>query len=513
MADVDVRRPMLKRILKIFGMAVLVIVGFLGAGCFLFTPPEIEVPDRQDLTLTGVTVVNPGGERRVGQTMLVRGVQIFRIDPSEEDTPDPSSDSSYAGMYVLPGLIDMHVHGIPPLEPSALLLLRHGVTTVRDPANSPDLIRSLRERVQAGDLPGPRVFGCGLPLDGDSPILGDQFSQVILAAREAQEAVQRLADEEMDCVKVYGNLSPQALTAVQEKAGELGLPVLGHVPLTVTFEAADLDDVQHLWGVPPIPTMPNGVGDYTAEDWLLAWEDVTPHTIDAYVRTTTDQGIAHTPTLVVWEGTAKTGDYEQLLQEPGAKLLPPVHREFLWNPANAPHFFRLNSKGYGAMESAIAKMKEVVRELHEQGARVFVGTDAPFSGVVPGLSVHRELELFVEAGLTPEEAWAAATHVPGTFLGVPKLGTLQDGAPADFIIFSQDPTQDLQHLDTFEAVVADGRLYTKARLESAFERIHAHYDNPLVNTAWGNLLFVSVLPQPGRRRAVVHARSGPGCDR
>ena len=72
MAEVDVRRAMLKRILKIFGMVVLVIVGLLGAGWFLLTPPGLEVPDRQDLTLTGVTVINPGGERRVGQTMRVR---------------------------------------------------------------------------------------------------------------------------------------------------------------------------------------------------------------------------------------------------------------------------------------------------------------------------------------------------------------------------------------------------------------------------------------------------------
>ena len=108
--------------------------------------------------------------------------------------------------------------------------------------------------------------------------------------------------------------------------------------------------------------------------------------------------------------------------------------------------------------------------------------------LVPLEAIHwalarRTVPTHVGRALQPEEAWAAATHVPGTFLGVPKLGTLQDGAPADFVIFSQDPTQDLRHLDTFEAVVADGRLYTKARLESAFERIHAHYDNPLVNTA------------------------------
>jgi adenine deaminase len=120
-----------------------------------------------------------------------------------------------------------------------------------------------------------------------------------------------------------------------------------------------------------------------------------------------------------------------------------------------------------------------VRRLHAAGARVHAGSDAIMPHVVPGVSLHEELRELTAAGLDPEEAWAAATRVAGGSLREPMLGTLRPGAPADLLVFREDPTRDLGALETLEAVVVRGRLYPTAWLDRALARYHVHYAHPL----------------------------------
>jgi imidazolonepropionase-like amidohydrolase len=131
---------------------------------------------------------------------------------------------------------------------------------------------------------------------------------------------------------------------------------------------------------------------------------------------------------------------------------------------------------YDDLGAALPKMKTLVRRLYKAGVRIHTGSDTPNPFVVPGVSLHEELRLLVEAGLTPEEVWVAATRWAGETLGMAKLGTVQEGALADFLLFREDPTRDLAALSTLEAVVAQGRLYPKAVLEAALAR-HREYFN------------------------------------
>ncbi len=135
-----------------------------------------------------------------------------------------------------------------------------------------------------------------------------------------------------------------------------------------------------------------------------------------------------------------------------------------------------------AMGPALLKMKEVIRRMYKAGVRIHLASDVMNPFVVPGASLHQELHLFVDAGLTPEEAWVTGTRWPGEFLGLPKLGTLQEGAPADFLLLREDPTQDLAALSTLEAVVAQGRLYPKPVLDEAYARYEEHFNGWLYDT-------------------------------
>ncbi|MGH7823400.1 MAG: amidohydrolase family protein, partial [Candidatus Binatia bacterium] len=186
--------------------------------------------------------------------------------------PVLGADPAFAGAYVLPGLVDMHVHHPPGMavldtQLFALLFLAHGVTAVRDTGSFDGAIFETRRQIRAGAFPGPRVFACGPLLDGDPPIWPQ--ARVLHTKADAESAVAELAGRGGDCVKVYSNLPRDLLAAVREASARAKLPVIGHVPLWVRFEDARLADVQHLTGVPELAppwTWPH----HRLDDWIAA---------------------------------------------------------------------------------------------------------------------------------------------------------------------------------------------------------------------------------------------------
>jgi len=204
--------------------------------------------------------------------------------------------------------------------------------------------------------------------------------------------------------------------------------------------------------------------------WAAAWHELDEARIDFIAQTSVEQGLLHTPTLVVWAQMGQLRNYSTLREAPSTQLLPRWYRDVFWRPREAalPAFDHIGA--------ALPKMKVVVRRIHEAGVRIHVGSDTPNPFVVPGVGLHEELAHLVDAGLTAEEVWVAATRWAGETLGLSKLGIVQKGAPADVLFFREDPTRDLAALSTLEAVVAQGRLYPKATLNAALVRHRAHFN-------------------------------------
>ena len=420
--------------------------------------------------LGAVTVVNPGQGRAERRTVVIEGHRITAIRD-----PDGSDPGRFADRTVLPGLIDMHVHFPPPsglgqTELFAFLFLAHGVTTVRDAGDVDGTATApARDGVRAGRFPGPRVYACGPFVDGRDPQWRNSI--VVRDAAEAIAAVDRIDRDGFDCVKAYDRLSGPALAALKEEAARRGLPVIGHVPRRTLYLEAALDDVQHLTGVPrramelrPFPQN------------LAAWLDFDDAAMAETARASAAAGIANTPTLVVVERLAATADLARAAAEPDVALLPRLYRDAVWTREGNQLLGALEPAEYRLFADAHARQLAMVRALRDAGAPLHTGTDTPQPFLVPGASLYRELRLFVAAGLTPEEALAAATTVPGAFLGgdrEPLLGTVAEGAPADLLVFRRDPTQDLANLATLEAVVADGRLYTREQLAAQQARYDA----------------------------------------
>ena len=472
---------MVRRILAVLLIAGLLFVLPIVGLWIALQPPVLEVPGQERLVFSNVTVVNPGVDRRAGRTLTVDGGRIESILADDPGRQASEATERFAGAYVLPGLIDMHVHhssGLGDRELFGLLFLAHGVTAVRDTGDLSGAVLEMRRQVREGEYPGPRIFSCGPVLDGDPPLWPEFLpgSWPLRTPAEARDAVDALAEVGVDCVKVYSLLSPETLAAIRDRAAQHGLPVIGHVPLAVPFEEAQLRDAQHLYGVARVEARPlaGGAGATTRQQRFASavaadWRGLDAARVDFVVEKSLEQGIAHTPTLVAYAHASRLSQRRDLLRDPAVQLLPRFYREVIWRPPDAM------LQAAADMSERLPEMTRVVRRLHEAGVRVLAGSDTPNPFVVPGASLHQELRHLREAGFTVEEAWSAATRWAGESLGEPGLGTLQEGAPADFLLFREDPSRDLSARVTLEGVVAQGRLFPKEVLDGAIHRHRAYF--------------------------------------
>ncbi len=441
-----------------------------------YRPPAVNVPSPGAI-LTDVTIVNPGQDRLTKQTLVIEGdrVKCLSFSNPSQDYVRPRGEL-YTGAYVLPGLIDMHVHITPHTRALVnLLFLTYGVTTVREAGDADGTTWRARENIREGRVLGPRIFTCGPVLDGDPPFLPTSWA--VRDAAEARKAVASLAAQGADFIKVHHKLSADALAAIRDAAAEKGLKVVGHIPSSVSFEQAGIWDVQHLDGLVPYPQPPE-----TTLDYQKKFRNLDAAQIDHYVNVSVEQGLAHTPTLISSYALARMADAHQS-DDPAVLLLPRHYRDGIWSRESVPLFNNFSDEALELMKQSNERSSDLAQRLHRAGARLHLGTDTvavPF--VLPGLSLQQELGLMVEAGLLLEEAWAAGTWKAGESLGLPMLGTVQTGAPADLLIFDEDPTCDMAALSTLKGVVAQGRLYTKDFLDAALEQHRSRFEQPLYDT-------------------------------
>ena len=132
------------------------------------------------------------------------------------------------------------------------------------------------------------------------------------------------------------------------------------------------------------------------------------------------------------------------------------------------------------MVAAIAKKQLLTRKLFDAGARLYLGTDVAQPFVIPGASLHEEMALFADAGISAEQVWKLATADAGDRLGMPGLGRVVAEAPADILLFRRDPTATLDNLSSLEAVVAAGRLYRIKDIDRALQASQAYFNSPLI---------------------------------
>lgn len=432
-------------------------------------PPEPPPVASIDGRIENVTIIEPGVGRRAGVNIVIENGLIADIEPVVGDQSDEST------RFVIPGLIDMHVH--QPIsfggfeEYFSLLYLAHGVTAVRDTGYSYPAVFERRAAIEQGNYPGPRIFTCGPILDGNPPFW--ENATVLKGPEEVRPIVTGLVEQGVDCLKVYSNITEDTLIEIHKVADEFKLPVIGHIPTKITFEEARLSDVQHLIGVP----------DYAHKDDVenplsSGWGEITTQRIDFVIEKSLELEIVHTPTLVFLDYNSRRNTPDELIPVSGAEYLPSVFPEIFWQPEES---FRLGGFAtdvfYAQLQNSFNRGLDVVKEMHVEGVKIHAGTDTGNPFVVPGVSLHRELTLLQQAGLSPEEALATATTTPGDYLSDDGLGKIKIGSPADLVVLKNDPTISLDALDSITLVVADGRFYEIDQLTNYVEKYRDHFRN------------------------------------
>jgi imidazolonepropionase-like amidohydrolase len=368
------------------------------------------------------------------------------------------------GKTLVPGLWDSHMHVGD--DSSGPFLLALGITSARDPGNDNMLTIARAKRRAQGELLMPTVYPSSL-IDGKGPNSA-QVGTVVTSQEEAIAAVRKAKADGFTGIKFYGTYNPAWVGPAAAEAHKLGLHVHGHIPAGMRPSeaiAAGYDEITHIYFV-MMEAMPDsvvatsngisrfdGIGRY-AKDVNLS---VPP--ISTLIQTMSERKIASDPTLVVAEAlfVPENGELSPAYAPYVGTLPPATERSFRQGGFAVPK--DLTREDY---RKSYAKLSALVTEMHKSGIAIVAGTDGS------GLELVRELELYVAAGFTPEEALEAATIAPAHLVGVDKItGSIAVGKTADLVLVEGDPSKKIGDLRNTRTVMMGGRLMDADALRQA----------------------------------------------
>jgi hypothetical protein len=415
--------------------------------------------------IRNVRIFDPHANRLTGlSTVVVMRDRIAEVLPGREDGPAPAGEAVIdgAGGVLVPGLHDMHSHN--NLR-TGLFYLAAGVTSVRDMGNMNAFLLDMVDKLDAGLIAGPRIVRNGF-LEGRSPFSA-RVGIIADSEAAAVDAVGWYADRGYWQIKIYNSMNPAWVPAIAAEAHRRGMTVTGHIPAFTTPDAmirAGYDEVTHInqlmlgWLIRP--------GEDTRTPLRLtamaraADLDLDSAPVRATVALMRTRHIPLDTTAVILErlmlsraGTVAAGDAPYL-----------DHMPIGYQRYRRRSFVTINSPADDARyRRAFDKLIDTMRLLHRNGIRMLPGTD---DGT--GFTVHRELELYVMAGMTPAEVLSNATLGMEQYLGRDHdLGSIERGKLADFFLIAGDPTRDISAVRRARMVMRGGVVYFPSEIYDA----------------------------------------------
>ncbi len=452
--------------------------------------PE-KIQQAQTIAFTDVSVIDVrSGAVRRNQTVLIKGDRILAVGKTGTiSLPAEAEVINGNGKFLIPGLWDMHVHTAFP--EFLTLYVANGVTGVRDTHRSPrgfEQLLAWRNEITMGSRLGPQLTISGPLVDG--PHSRIESATVVTNAVEARNAVDALHAQGADFAKVYDLLSRDSYFALADQAKERGLPFAGHLPLSVSAgEASDAGQrsIEHLTGLflacssreePLRKQMLKTIAKanfaprvqwrqvYTPTQEILNSYDgkKAEELFERFRRNQTWQ----VPTLTVLRALS-FADAPELASDHRLRYLPPDMRKGWKENTEA---YKKRTRDLARRKAMFRRELELVGAMHRAGVGILAGTDLPNSWVFPGFSLHEELELLVQAGLSPLEALQAATLNPARYLEQEdEYGTVETGKRADLVLLEANPLEDIRNTRRIAAVVVAGKLLQKNHLETLLTEI------------------------------------------
>jgi imidazolonepropionase-like amidohydrolase len=407
----------------------------------------------QLLVFNHVTVIDmTGAPPQADMTVVIQGTRIIAIGRSSKIRIARAARVIDAtGKYLIPGLWDMHTHlGDDEFDRNSYLRLfiANGVTGIRIMDGAPEH-HLWRREVESGMLLGPRMLIA-------SRAIG--FSDLSnISPRQVRREVRKAQQEGADFIKVHDNVLRESYVALLDEAKRFGLPVEGHVPASITAEAASnagQKSVEHFTGL-----------DEAKSDESKA------EALSAVFR---KNGTRLCPTLIMRSNYASLDD-ASLANDPRLRYVKPAWRK-RWlsmtkEAVNTP------PGEWSKRKELIRKEKALVGKMQKAGVRILAGTDDGNPYSIPGFSLHDELAMLVEAGLTPMQALQAATYNAAKFFDkLDSMGTVEKGRLADLILLDADPLENINNTARINAVVVNGRYFPKGALQNVLAEVEAASD-------------------------------------
>ncbi|MFZ1130777.1 MAG: amidohydrolase family protein [Terriglobales bacterium] len=423
-----------------------------------------------------VTVVNvtTGAEVR-DQTVRIQGNRILSITATQEADAGLAGGVDGHGGFLIPGLWDMHVHVHESNE--LPLYIANGVTGVRLMAGQRD---TAGYRAELGrTTPAPEIYLASAIVDGSSPMWPGSI--VVKNARDARRTVDEIKASGADFIKVYNGVPRDAYFALADEAKQQHISFAGHVPEAITAQeasAAGQRSMEHLQGI--------ALGcSGEAERLMGALNRVQffreRMVIEAEGYRTIDQGKCQAlfaefvrndtwqvPTLTVLRLWGRLDD-SKFTSDARLAYIGRKSRD-RWDERTEPQRRRWSNREFNLARHLFEIDEHVVGSMFKAGVPLMAGTDAMNPYCFPGFSLHDELALMVESGLTPLAALQAATMNPARFLGrSAELGTVEAGKIANLVLLRADPIADIRNTTQIEGVWLQGRYFDEAAIAQMLE--------------------------------------------
>lgn len=401
-----------------------------------------------------------------GQTVVVEDGYVTAIgDVDALPVPEGASVVDGTDRFLLPGLAEMHAHvpdtGTEAIDRTLTLFVANGVTTMRGMLGRPSHLQ-LRQDLLDGSVFGPRLITSGPSMNGNS----------VDGPEDARSKVREQHAAGYDFIKVHPGLTAEEFRALAATANELGVPFAGHVTAAVGLDGAleaGMATIDHLDGYMEalMPADSDASGGYGGFFGVLLASQAVEDGVEALARATAEAGVANVPTEALIEHLVGDTATVDLLSRPEMAYMP-AETVARWIEARER---QLAERGFSVAVAAraIDIRRRLILALHEAGATLLLGSDAPQVFNVPGFAVHHELAFLVSAGLSPYEALRTGTVAVAGFLGL-NTGTVEVGREADLVLLDANPFEDIHNTRRVHGVMLRGTWHSADDLSSRLSR-------------------------------------------
>lgn len=428
-------------------------------------PNSSDISSKTAIALVGGTLIDGNGGPPVKDSSVIisKGRIVDAGQVAEIQVPEMALVIDARGKYVMPGLIDVHVHYFDWMGE---LFLAHGVTTVKDLGNDLIWISTISSEIERGEVRAPRIFYVGNGLDAPPPARDTHVG--VSNSEMCRLAVTLSQQKGATAVKVREKITPELLGAIADQAHKLGMPVTGHLRMTDAREAAQagIDGLEHASGIvqaltrhpreikPGEDELTTFIADLKA--WDLVDLDQGKHLMDFLAA----KRVAIIPTLANW-GRMASARRDRFAEEDagyaarsGLKYVPDMWRR-IWEDSAV---FRLSdNRVLAEVQKGYEKLQCLLVHYYEAGGRLLAASDTFIS--VPGASMQRELEMLVDAGFSELQAITMSTRDNSHFLGrSADLGTISRGKLADILVVDGNPLEDIRNTQQIHLVIKDGDI-------------------------------------------------------